>query len=78
MCDIVGMIKDRSLGKNIEKDKMDIVERLRATPNRPTVPQWIGNGIEIQVPAITYNFEDDALRAESADYIEALRKENGK
>lgn len=53
---------------------MGIVERLRAKPNRPTTKMQLGNGQEIDVPAISHSFEDDSLRKEAADRIELLEK----
>ncbi len=51
----------------------DIVERLRATPNRPTVPIHLGDGsTPITGMGLGYNHEDDQLRAEAANDIERL------
>jgi len=53
-------------------NKNDLVERLRAKPNRPTIKMSLSNGTEIEVPGFSYNMEDDALRKEAADYIEKM------
>lgn len=53
----------------------DIVIRLRATPNRPTIPVSLGNGQQITTMGLGYSTEDDELRKEAANHIESLTTE---
>ena len=52
--------------------KEELVRRLRAKPNRPTVSVPLGNGQEIDTMSLSYSCEDDKLRAEAADRISLL------